>query len=168
MISIVVAVSKNGVIGKNNDLPWNLPTDRKHFKEITIGKPVIMGRKTFDSILSRLGKPLPERKNIVITRQEDYKAEGVTIAHSIGEALKLFRNETEVFVIGGSEIYKEALPFTDRIYLTQVETEIDGDARFPDVSVDNWTLKKAEAHKRDEKNEFDYTFLIYERKPAYA
>ncbi|HEY4479467.1 MAG TPA: dihydrofolate reductase [Candidatus Paceibacterota bacterium] len=164
MISIIAAVSKNGVIGKDNDLPWNLPNDRKYFADTTRGKPVIMGRKTFESIVARIGKPLPGRRNIIITRNTDYKPSGTEIVHSLKDAVSLVKAESEAFIIGGAEIYKDAIPFADRIYLTQVETEIEGDAYFPDVTIDKWDLKRAVSNKKDAKNEHDYTFLIYERK----
>lgn len=164
MISIIAAVSRNGVIGKENELPWKLAGDLKYFAEVTKGKSVIMGRKTFESIKKKLGHPLPGRRNIIVTRNRDFRTAGAEVVYSLEEAVNLIKDEKEAFIIGGAEIYKEAVSFTDRIYLTQVETKIEGDAFFPDVTVDKWNLIRAEAHKKDEKNEYDYTFLTYEKK----
>ena len=164
MISLIAAIGKNNELGKNNTLVWSMPTDLKYFREKTSGHPVIMGRKTFESIVARIGKPLPGRRNIIITRNTDYKPSGTEIVHSLKDAVSLVKAESEAFIIGGAEIYKDAIPFADRIYLTQVETEIEGDAYFPDVTIDKWDLKRAVSNKKDAKNEHDYTFLIYERK----
>jgi dihydrofolate reductase len=138
MISLVVAVSRNGVIGRDGGLPWRLQSDLKHFKATTIGKPVIMGRKTWDGLPR---KPLPGRRNLVITRQEDFKAEGAEVAHTLGEALKLADNDPqpEICVIGGGEIFREALPLAGRLHLTLVECEVDGDTFFPVINESEWT-----------------------------
>jgi dihydrofolate reductase len=161
MISIVVAQARNRVIGKSSDLPWYLPADLKHFKDLTTGHAVIMGRKTHDSIFARLGKPLPNRANIVVTHQEDFAPKGVIVAHSVEEALGLA--EGEVFIIGGAQIYEQALPYVDSIYLTQIEADIDGDTYFPELNSAEWTQTAQEAHVADDKNQFDYTFITLER-----
>ncbi len=160
-ISIIVAKSENSCIGNAGDLPWHLPADLKHFKETTDGKTVVMGRKTFESIVSMLGKPLPNRKNIIVTRNTGYKPEGAKVAHSLQEVL---RENKDVFVIGGAEIYKQALRFADKLYITNVHTHIDGDAFFPDINENEWEVTKSETHESDEKNKYAYTFLEYERR----
>ncbi|WP_379089763.1 dihydrofolate reductase [Pedobacter sp. UC225_65] len=163
--SIVVAISANNAIGKDNQLLWHLPADLKHFKEITTGHPIIMGRKTYDSI----GRPLPNRRNIVITRNKDLVIAGVEIVSSIAEAISLCAAQqgatsNEVFIIGGAEIYKHALALTDRIYLTVVHQEYEADAFFPELCEDEWTTIHQEYHEADEKNSVAYTFSTLERK----
>lgn len=160
ILSIIVATDRKGAIGKNNQLLWHLPADLKHFKQITSGHPVIMGRKTFDSI----GKVLPKRKNIIVTRQEDYQVEDTLTAHSIEEAIHAAANEKETFIIGGAEIYKKTLSKCDKLYLTIVhETFEDADAFFPEIADDEWLLEEAEHHEADEKNLYDYSFFEYSR-----
>ena len=159
ILSLIAAASENNVIGRDGELPWNLPDDLQHFKEITSGSPVIMGRKTFESI----GRALPNRRNIVITRGNTYEAENCEIAHSIDDALSIISDEEEVFVIGGGEIYRQALLQADRIYLTRVHDVVDGDAFFPEMDEDEWEEVSREEHTKDEKNNHDYTFLVYER-----
>ena len=129
IISLIAAIGKNRVIGKSNALPWKLPADMKHFQAMTKGKPVIMGRKTFESI----GRPLPDRINIIITRDENYKAEGCIVAHSMEEALKAAENHKEAMIIGGSQIYKEFLPKANKMYLTSIDADFEGDAYFQDT-----------------------------------
>lgn len=160
-ISAIVAISENNVIGLNNSLPWYLPADLQYFKKKTLNHPVIMGRKSFQSI----GRPLPKRTNIVITQNPFFIATGTVIAHSMEEALYLAeKTETsEVFIIGGAEIFKLALPFCQRLYLTRVHTDCAGDVFFPDWEEQDWTLISKEEHAADDKNEFGYTFLVYER-----
>lgn len=153
-ISIVVAISSNNAIGKNNQLLWHLPADLKHFKNITTGHTIIMGRKTYDSI----GKPLPNRKNIVITRQHDLKIDGVEIANSLEEALSLCNTNEKIFVIGGAEIYRQALPLCDKIYLTRVHRHFDADAFFPELDNETWEEIEKEDYLPDEKNKYAYTF----------
>jgi dihydrofolate reductase len=151
-----VAVAENLVIGGDNDLPWYLPEDLKHFKKITLGKTVLMGRKSFDSIVKRLGKPLPERKNIVITRQKDYKApEGVIIFNSLDEALK--SSSDDIYIIGGAEIFKLALPFAEKIYITHVQGNYPGDAFFPEIDWSTWEKLEEDPHQ-------GYTFASYKKK----
>jgi dihydrofolate reductase len=159
-ISLIVATSENNAIGKDNQLLWHLPADLKHFKDITTGHPILMGRKTYESI----GRPLPNRRNIVITRQEDLTIAGVEIATSITEAISLCSTEKEVFIIGGAEIYKSALPFAHRIYLTTVHQHYEADAFFPALTMDDWNTIHQEYHHPDEKNSVAYTFSTLERK----
>ncbi|MFD2245691.1 dihydrofolate reductase [Pontibacter ruber] len=162
MISIVVAIADNNVIGKDNQLIWHLPADLRHFKQKTMGHPMIMGRKTFDSI----GKPLPGRTTIIVTRQEDYTAEGCLVAHSIQEALEKAKElDPQVSIIGGAEIYKQALPFVDVIYLTRVHHTFDGDTFFPELNEAEWEQISAAPHEPDEKNKYPYTFIELRRKP---
>ena len=162
MISIIVAVAENGVIGKKGAIPWHLPADLKHFKEVTMGHTVIMGRVTFESIIDFLGKPLPNRKNIVVSSQtfSDYDVEVVS---SFQEAKEKTNNE-EMFVIGGSRLYAEALPEARKLYLTRVHENIEGDVMFPEFDENDWKLVDEEKHKKDDKNKYDYSFLTYERR----
>jgi len=157
-ISIVVAISENRAIGKDNKLLWYLPNDLKHFKVITSGHTVIMGRKTYESV----GKPLPNRRNIIITRQ-DIQIEGCEVVNSIKAALELCRTEREIFIVGGAEIYKQSLHLTDRIYLTVVHKQFDGDSFFPEIKKTDWLQVSREDHQPDEKNSLPYSFITYER-----
>jgi dihydrofolate reductase len=159
LISIIVAIGKNNVIGAGNKLLWSLPADMKHFKELTVGKTVIMGRKTFESI----GKALPGRKNIIISRS-DYHAPGCVAVSSIDEALKAAKGHEEVMIIGGASIYGQFLPIAKRMYITYVDAEINGDAFFPEFNKSDWKETFREAHKKDDNNEYDYTFVTLERK----
>ncbi len=160
MISLIAAVGKNNELGKNSTLLWNLPADMRHFRETTSGHTVIMGRKTFESI----GKPLPNRRNIIITRDEKYKKEGIEVVHSLPEAMKKAYNEKEVFVIGGAEIYKQAISLADKLYITHIKAEDkEADAFFPKIIPVVWNEVLHEEHEKDEKNPLDYTFSIYER-----
>ena len=158
-ITIVVAISENNAIGKDNQLLWHLPADLKHFKNKTTGKTIIMGRKTYDSI----GKPLPNRRNIVITRQQGLQFAGIEVVNSLDEGLALCKDENEVFIIGGAEIYKQALPLVDKIELTRVHQEFEADAFFPDLDQETWKETWKEDHLPDEKNKFAYTFATLER-----
>ncbi len=162
-LSIIVAVSENNVIGKTGEIPWYLPADLKHFAKTTQGHSVIMGRKTYDSILQKLGKPLPKRKNIIITRQKDLSLPDCTVVATLEEAVQA-SSDGEIFVIGGAEIYKLAFPFTNKLYLTRVHTKVNGDVFFPEFKKDEWKEMSSEAHQADEKNKFEYTFYHYERK----
>lgn len=162
-VSAIVAISKNGVIGKGNQLPWYLPADLKFFKRTTINHHIIMGRKSFQSI----GKPLPKRTNIVLSRNPFFIASGCLVTSSLDEALNIAKDngEEEAFIIGGAIIYSLSIEKWDRLYLTKVDVEIeDGDAFFPDINWDEWKLIKEEPHKADEKNEHDYTFQMWERR----
>ena len=160
MISLIVAASINNAIGKENQLLWHLPNDLKFFKNTTWGGVVIMGRKTFESV----NKPLPGRTNIVITKQPDWNAENVVVASSLEDALEKAAalNFKEIFIIGGGEIYKQSIAIANRIYLTKVHTEIDGDTFFPDLNND-WKMISNRDFKSDEKNKFDHSFQIWER-----
>lgn len=156
-ISIVAAVSKNNVIGKENALPWYLPDDLKHFKDVTIGKPCLMGKHTFDSIMKRLGKPLPERKNVVVSRDPNFQApEGAVVFRSLDEALRGLKNEPEVMVIGGGQIYSQLINKADKLILTEVHKEIDGDVLFPEYDKNQWREIKRE--DRD-----GFSWVEYER-----
>jgi dihydrofolate reductase len=160
-ISIIVAASENNVIGINNMLPWRLPTDLKYFKATTLGKPVVMGRKTFES----LGKPLPGRPNIVITRQTDYHPEGVHVVGSIEESIEKARTfeGDELFITGGAQIFEQAWPLVERIYLTRVYAVVHGDAFFPQLDGSEFSLESDERHEADDKNQYPFAFQIWER-----
>jgi dihydrofolate reductase len=157
-VSIVVAIAENYAIGKNNQLLWHMPADLKHFKNITSGHTVIMGRKTYDSV----GKPLPNRRNIIVTRQ-DIKIEGCEVVKSIEDALALCANEDEVFIVGGAEIYKLTMSKTDRIYLTIIHHSFDADTLFPEIDYMEWKETAREDHQPDERNKFPYSFITLER-----
>jgi dihydrofolate reductase len=159
ILSIIAAIGKNNELGKDNTLLWHMPADMKHFKETTSGHPVIMGRKTFESI----GKPLPNRENFVITRDLTYMRDSVNVYHSLEEVLNLFKDKNEeVFIIGGAEIYKQAMPFANKLYLTKVDSEAEADAFFPALGPE-WQENSREEHPADEKNPHTYTFLVYEK-----
>ncbi|MFP4023420.1 MAG: dihydrofolate reductase [Thiohalospira sp.] len=160
MLSIIVAVSENNVIGKDNDLIWHLPRDLKHFKETTTGHYVIQGRKTYESY----GKPLPNRTNVIITRDKDYTADGCIVVHSLEEALKKAENDSEPFIIGGGKIYEQALPLVDRIYLTKIHHSFEGDTYFPEINMDEWELTEKHDFEPDEKNKFPFSILVLDRK----
>ncbi|HEY4326288.1 MAG TPA: dihydrofolate reductase [Mucilaginibacter sp.] len=159
IVTIVVAISENHVIGKDNKLLWYLPNDLKHFKDITTGHTIIMGRKTYESV----GKPLPKRRNIIITRQP-ITIEGCEVVNSIEAALALYANENEVFIVGGAEIYKQAISLTNRIYLTIVHKQFDGDSFFPELDKNEWKEVSHEDHEPDDKNKLPYSFITLERK----
>ncbi len=161
MVSIIVATADNNVIGKDNQLIWHLPADLKHFKQLTMGHPILMGRKTYESI----GKPLPGRTSIIITRQSDFEADGCIVVHSVQEAIERAKQiDEEVYIIGGAEIYRQALPFTDNIALTKIHHNFNGDTFFPELSEDDWEVTSKEEHEPDEKNKYKYTFLTLKRK----
>ena len=160
-LSIIAAMSANRVIGNNNNLPWRLPADLKRFKSLTLGHHLIMGRKTFESI----GQPLPGRTTVVITHQTGFAPEGVLVAHSIDQALQMASGDDEVFVAGGAQIYQQMLPRADRLYLTSIHEEFEGDTDFPEFEESDWQLISEEDHAADEKNPYSYSFLIYEKKP---
>ena len=158
-LSLIVAMDANHVIGHDNRLPWHLPADLKHFKATTLGKPILMGRKTWESI----GRPLPGRTNIVITRNADYAADGCVVVHSLGEALRAAGGAREVMVIGGAELYRQVLPQADTIYLTLVHGEFEGHTRFPDWQLDEWREIERIDHEPDDKNPHAYSFITLER-----
>ncbi|MEO7801744.1 MAG: dihydrofolate reductase [Ginsengibacter sp.] len=162
----MVAASTNNVIGKNNQLPWKLPNDFKYFKNKTWGLTVIMGRKTYES----LQKPLPGRYNIVITKNEDWSAEGVTVAHTLQDGLSKAK-ETDckkVFIIGGAEIFKQTINTVDTIYITRVEGEFEGDAFYPALNFDEWEMISEDEHQMDEKHAYNYAFQIWKKKDKPA
>lgn len=160
-LSIAVATGENKEIGKNNQLLWHMPADLKFFKQTTSGHTVIMGRKTFDSV----GKPLPNRRNIVITRDTDLRIAGAEVVNSLDEALSITQNEEKpVFIIGGAEIYRQALPKTDLLYLTTIHHQFDADTFFPEFDRNEWEVLSSEPHQADEKNKYDYTFEVLKRK----
>mgnify|MGYP000569037177 CR=1 FL=1 len=163
-IALIVAAAANGVIGRDNQMPWSLPADLQYFKKVTMGKPIVMGRKTFESI----GRPLPGRANIVITRQADWHAEGVEVASSVEAALQLAELRAaegveELMVIGGAEIYRTALPLAERLYLTEIKASIEGDAYFPEIDPANWRELSRETRVSDAANDYDCAFVVFER-----
>ena len=158
-ISIIVAMAANRVIGRDNRLPWHLPADLAHFKAITMGKPILMGRKTWESI----GRPLPGRTSIVITRDREYQAPGCVVVHDIAAALQAASGHDEVMVIGGAELYRQVLPRADTLYLTCVEGEFEGDTFFPALADEEWREVACEAHPADEKNPHPYRFITLQR-----
>lgn len=159
MLSIIVAVAENGVIGRNNELIWHISEDLKYFKRITSGHAVIMGRKTFESI----GKPLPNRTNIVISRNTELKPEGITVVSSLNEAVALLNPAEENFIIGGGSIYREAIGLADKLYLTKVHHSYEGDTHFPEIGGE-WKEISREDFNRGEKFEYPFSFIVYERK----
>jgi dihydrofolate reductase len=161
MIALVVAVAENGVIGRDNQLIWRLPNDLKHFKNITLGHPIIMGRRTYEAI----GRPLPGRTNIVVTRQPDWQAEGTETTYSVPEALELAQTYDEnIFVIGGAEIYRQSLSAVDTVYLTEVHHSFEGDVTFPDLNKTEWREETRERHEPDEKHDYAYSFVTLRRR----
>ncbi|MGB3023262.1 MAG: dihydrofolate reductase [Candidatus Saccharimonadales bacterium] len=161
MISLIVAKSDNDVIGSHDGLPWYLPADLRHFKQLTTGHTVVMGRKTFDSIISRLGHPLPERRSIVVTRDVEFTYDDVEVIHDVASIRKL---ADRVFVIGGGEIYRQTIDHADVLYVTEVHADIDGDVTFPTIDAQVWRETSREPHVRDDKNQYDYDFVTYERR----
>lgn len=158
-ITLIAAATENNVIGKDNKMPWHMPNDFKYFKQTTLGHSVVMGRKTFES----LGKALPERRNIVLTKDQDWSAENVDVANSIDELLNYCRDEREIFIIGGAKIYEQTLPLASKVLLTRIHAHIDGDAYFPALPADEWKLVRSERHEKDDRHAYDYTFEVYER-----
>jgi len=161
-ISCIVATAKNNVIGKNNEIPWHLPADLKYFKKVTTGHHIIMGRNCFESI----GRALPKRTNVIITRDMFYTVSNCLIAHSIGEALSIAEanSEEEAFIIGGGQIYEQTIDIWDKLYLTEVDLDVEGDVFFPQIDMSEWKLSKKQDCTKDEKNLHNYSFRQYERK----
>lgn len=158
---MIVAHADNRIIGKDNNMPWHLPADLAYFKKTTLGKPIIMGRKTYESI----GRPLPGRQNIVISRDQNYRADGVDSATSVEQALLLAGEVDEVMVIGGGAIYSHCLPLANRLYITHIKADIDGDTQFPEYNtVEDWQLTCSVKLSADDKNSFDVDFCVYQRK----
>jgi dihydrofolate reductase len=159
IVALLVAMSDDGVIGRDNTLPWHLPRDLQWFKSLTTGHAIIMGRTTFQSI----GRPLPNRRNIVLSRNPAFRAKGVEVAPTLEAALDLVRNDDEVFVVGGAAIYQLALPRAERMYLTRVHAQVEGDVRFPEWRLDEWRLVWEEEHEADDGHAYPYTFQKFER-----
>lgn len=164
-LALIAAYAQNRVVGIDNKLPWHLPEDLKYFKRCTSGKAIIMGRKTFDSI----GRPLPNRTNIVISRNPEFEVEGVKVVNTLDEAIELAKavNEVngidEIMVIGGAAIYELTLPIADRLYLTHVHAKVEGDAYFPEVDFSNWHEVERADYSASETNPYDYSFVVYEK-----
>lgn len=163
-VSLIAAIAQNRTIGKNNDLPWHLPDDMKYFMQTTKGHHCIMGRKNYDSIPEKF-KPLPNRTNIVVTRQRDFKAPNCVVVNSIDKGIEIARhaNETEVFIIGGAEIYQQSLSYADRLYLTEIKAEIQGDTFFPAFDHAQWKEVSRVPHPADERHKFAFDFVVYEK-----
>ena len=159
MICIIAAIGKNRELGKGNELIWHLPNDLKRFKKVTAGHHVIMGRKTFES----LGKPLPNRTNIIITRNRNYTAEGCVIVHSLQEAIAAANEDENPFILGGAQIYKQALEIADVLDLTHVDASLDADAFFPEIDLKKWKEVFREEHLKDEKHQYNYSFVTYKK-----
>ena len=162
-ISLIVAMDNNRLIGSNNQLPWRLPDDMKWFVDQTMGKPIVMGRKTYDSIPPKF-KPLNGRKNIIITRNPNYEAEGCTITHSLDDALAAAGEAKEIIIAGGTQIYELTLPIANRIYLTQVDGTFTGDAHFPRLDYSKWHEIYRQTHRQDERHSHQFTWIILEKK----
>lgn len=160
MISLIAAIGKNNELGKGNELLWHMPADMKHFKETTSGHSVIMGRKTYESI----GRALPNRQNIVVTRNKDFSVEGVEIVNSIPEAIELTKDKSEVFIIGGAEIYSQAMPHVNKLYITHIDAiDLQADTFFPEIDKNSWKESNREDHIKDTKNPYNYSFVVYEK-----
>jgi dihydrofolate reductase len=160
LITLIVAVADSGVIGRDNGLPWHLPEDLKRFKRLTMGKPMVMGRRTFESI----GKPLPGRLNIVVTRDTNYRREGVTVVHDVDGALRAAGDAPEIMVIGGAELFRALLPRAGRIHLTRVHGNIEGDVMWPALDERDWAVVERETHAADERHAYAMTFEVWEKR----
>ncbi|USD39643.1 type 3 dihydrofolate reductase [Ferrimonas sp. SCSIO 43195] len=158
-ISMIACMAADRVIGKDNQMPWHLPADLKHFKAVTMGKPVVMGRRTYESI----GRPLPGRHNVVISRRPDYRPEGVSVVTSIEAALALLESEEELMIIGGGQLYSSLMARADRLYLTLAQMQVEGDTRFPDYNSEAWQEVERQIHPADERNCCDLHFVTLER-----
>lgn len=163
-ITLVAALAENNVIGRDNRLPWYLPDDLKHFRRLTTGHPVIMGRRNYES----LGRPLPDRLNIVVTRRDGFQAPGCRVVHSLEEAFAAAGGADEIFVIGGGELYAQTLDRADRLCLTRVHAEVPGDTRFPDVDPHVWQETERERHEADARHPYPFSFLTLERRRRNA
>ena len=164
IISLIAALTRNHIIGRDNRLPWHLPDDMKFFMQTTKGHMVVMGRKNYDSIPEKF-RPLPNRTNIVVTRQRDFNAPGCVVVHTLDDAIGLakLRKETELFVIGGSDIYKLGMPIANRLYLTEIKCELEGDTRFPAIDTQQWKEVSREHHGTDERHVYEFDFVVYDR-----
>ncbi len=159
MVIIIAAIASNNALGKDNQLIWHLPADLKRFKSTTLGQTVVMGRKTFES----LGKALPNRTNIIITRNKDFKAGDVTVVHSLDKALKISKDKEKIYILGGAEIYSQAMPVADLLELTLIHAHFDADTFFPVIDQSIWKEINREDHKKDDKNPYDYSFVTYKK-----
>lgn len=160
MISFIVAMDDNNLIGKDNALPWYLPADLAYFKKVTTNHTIVMGRKTYESI----GRPLPNRKNVVLTHSTSFQEDGVTVIHSLDELKEMANHSNEeLFIIGGARLYEQLLPVADRLYVTHIRATFDGDTHFPAFLKEEWKIIDSKEHKKDEKNAYDYEFVVYER-----
>ncbi|HDP54948.1 MAG TPA: dihydrofolate reductase [Bacteroidetes bacterium] len=159
-ISIIVAIAENGVIGNNNQLIWHIPGDLKRFKALTMGHHIVMGRKTWESI----GRPLPGRKSIIVSRNRSFRVEGAEVVHSLNDAIKTASGDDEIFIIGGGELYRQALPIANRLYLTKVHKCFEGDVSFPEINMADWTEMYSEKGKPTETDGLEYTYFNLERK----
>jgi dihydrofolate reductase len=160
LITLIVAVADSGAIGRDNALPWHLPEDLKHFKRLTLGKPVLMGRKTFESI----GKPLPGRHNIVVTRDANYRRDGVTVVHDVDAAIHAAGEVPQIMVIGGAELFRVFLPRAGRVHFTRVHADISGDVHWPALDERVWRVVESERHEADERHAHAYTFELWEKR----
>ena len=160
MLTMIAAAAENNALGKDNDLVWHLPDDFKRFKRLTSGHHIIMGRKTFESF----PKLLPDRTHVIITRKEDYQPEGAIVVHSMEEAIRVSKLDDQAFIIGGGEIYKMGLEHAEKIELTRVHGEFDADTYFPEIDKEKWKIVKDQFHDKDDKHEYSFTYLTYERK----
>jgi len=160
MISIIAAIAKNGVIGANNTLPWHLPADLKYFRKTTMGHTIVMGRKNFEDI----GKALPGRRNIVLTRDKTFSAENCETAHSVNEVTDMVSGENEAFIIGGAEIYRAFLPLTNKLYITHIDSAVDGDIKFPDYDTSEWELASETKYQIDDENRLPFRFCVYQHR----
>lgn len=158
-LTLIAAMSQNRVIGRNNDLAWHLPNDLKHFKELTRGHHVIMGRKTYES----MGRPLPGRTNIIVTNQSDYKAIGCIVVNNLMDAIRKAENDSQPYIIGGGKIYEQALPLADTLELTLIHADVEGDTYFPEIDTNKWQIVAKESHAADDRHEYAFDFLTYHR-----
>jgi dihydrofolate reductase len=161
-ISLIAAVSTNGVIGRDGTLPWRLPADLKYFRQVTSGHTIVMGRKNYEDI----GRPLPERNNIILSRRPGFSAPGCTVVHTLDDAIACARDDSEVFFIGGAEVYRQMLPRADRLYLTRVQASVKGDTYFPDFDENEWELIRSDPREADEANPYALSFDILERRSS--
>ena len=162
MLTIIAAAGENNALGKDNDLVWHLPDDFRRFKKLTSGHHIIMGRKTFESF----PQPLPDRTHVVITRKENYKKSGIVVVHSIERAIEFSKDDPQPFIIGGGEIYQMGIDVADKIELTRVHGTFEADTFFPEIDEDQWELVSQEFHPKDEKHNYAFTYLTYERRPG--
>lgn len=160
MISFIVAKAQNNVIGNRNALPWHLPADLKHFQALTTGHTIVMGRKTFQSIIDRNGTILPRRHNVVVTRDQGFSYPGVTVIHDVAK----ISTPGDCFIIGGAELWRQTFALADRLYVTDIHADIDGDVVFPEIDAVTWRETSREQHMKDDNNPYDYDFVVYERR----